>query len=134
MQAEHRGGGSEHIAVRGGSGAVLLFCSVPCFAKRKGRKDKGLGGSSFGFRSHQQRGIESLAMTQPQEPPQPPQPQQPAPGRAPCRYKAADLSSAALGTRHLHTFGRHFVDGYGRIVQMRGLNVSGASKLCVREK
>lgn len=45
------------------------------------------------------------------------------------RHGATDLSSDALGVRQLHSYGRHFVDGYGRIVQVRGMNVSGASKL-----
>ncbi|UZJ57216.1 hypothetical protein CBS101457_006536 [Exobasidium rhododendri] len=44
-------------------------------------------------------------------------------------YHASDLSREALGTPYIRTFGRHFIDGYGRLVQMRGVNVSGATKL-----
>lgn len=50
----------------------------------------------------------------------------PAEGRS---RSMADLSSKALGGQPLRTSGRHFIDGYGRIVQMRGFNVSGACKL-----
>jgi hypothetical protein len=42
---------------------------------------------------------------------------------------ASDLSNEALGAPHLRIFGRHFIDGHGRIVQLRGANVSGSSKL-----
>lgn len=44
---------------------------------------------------------------------------------------ASDLSQEALGASHLRMFGRHFIDGYGRIIQLRGANVSGSSKLSV---
>ncbi|KAH8201632.1 hypothetical protein TruAng_004238 [Truncatella angustata] len=43
-------------------------------------------------------------------------------------YAAADLSEAALGGP-IRIEDGHFVDGYGRVLMLRGWNVSGASKL-----
>ncbi|KAI8667142.1 hypothetical protein NCS56_00849500 [Fusarium sp. Ph1] len=43
-------------------------------------------------------------------------------------HAAADLSEAALGGP-IRIEGSHFVDAHGRILSLRGLNVSGASKL-----
>ncbi|KAK8075961.1 hypothetical protein PG994_003233 [Apiospora phragmitis] len=44
-------------------------------------------------------------------------------------YAAHDLSEKALGGRPIRVQDGHFVDGYGRTLALRGLNVSGASKL-----
>ncbi|KAK8091462.1 glycoside hydrolase superfamily [Apiospora hydei] len=44
-------------------------------------------------------------------------------------YAAHDLSEKALGGSPIHVQDGHFVDGYGRTLSLRGLNVSGASKL-----
>lgn len=47
------------------------------------------------------------------------------------KYDATDLSSKAIASAQFHAYGRHFFDGHGRIVQVRGMNVSGANKLYV---
>ncbi|KAK6852268.1 glycoside hydrolase family 5 [Apiospora arundinis] len=44
-------------------------------------------------------------------------------------YAAHDLSAKALGGSPIRVHDGHFVDGYGRTLSLRGLNVSGASKL-----
>ncbi|KAK7908993.1 hypothetical protein PG985_014871 [Apiospora marii] len=44
-------------------------------------------------------------------------------------YAAHDLSAKALGGGPIRAQDGHFVDGYGRTLSLRGLNVSGASKL-----
>ncbi|KAK7937216.1 uncharacterized protein PG986_014084 [Apiospora aurea] len=44
-------------------------------------------------------------------------------------YAAHDLSEKALGGSPIRVQDGHFVDGYGRTLALRGLNVSGASKL-----
>lgn len=44
-------------------------------------------------------------------------------------YAAHDLSEKALGGSPIRVQDGHFVDGYGRTLSLRGLNVSGASKL-----
>lgn len=47
------------------------------------------------------------------------------------KYEATDLSSNAIASNQIHAYGKHFVDGHGRIIQLRGMNVSGANKLLV---
>ncbi|KAK7960371.1 glycoside hydrolase family 5 protein [Apiospora saccharicola] len=44
-------------------------------------------------------------------------------------FAAQDLSAKALGGSPIRAQDGHFVDGYGRTLSLRGLNVSGASKL-----
>lgn len=44
-------------------------------------------------------------------------------------YAAHDLSGKALGGSPIRAQDGHFVDGHGRTLALRGLNVSGASKL-----